>query len=188
MNWCDSFPLLSAPHYLFNIGTDLKRPEKIPGTPAWRWGEWIWLTGPSGLHRNSPQWLNISSIKVFHQIRDPEIPILLRPDDIQSMRNNLRQLPDLTFSRTLAGILRGWDLTIERNEELHLWQSLRALFLSVSATIFCENFVTNVGDMHGRLARWRKWRACDVGEAKEWLENELWLRWSNGRVGEWVVT
>ena len=60
-------------------------------------------------------------------------------------------------------------------------------FLSVSATILCENVVTNV-DMHGRFARWRKWRACDVGEAKGGLENELWRRWSNGRVGEWVVT
>ena len=30
--------------------------------------------------------------------------------------------------------------------------------------------------MHGRLARWRKWRACDVGEAKEGLENELILQ------------
>ena len=35
---------------------------------------------------------------------------------------------------------------------------------------------------HGRLARWIKSRACDVGEAKEGLENELWRRWSNGRV------
>ena len=77
---------------------------------------------------------------------------------VQSMRNNLRQLPALTFSRSLAGILRGWDLTIERNEVLHLWQSVRALFLSVSATIFWENFVIN------------------VGEAKEGLENELWRR------------
>ena len=41
---------------------------------------------------------------------------------------------------------------------------------------------------HGRLARWIKWRACDVGEAKEGLENELWRRWSNGRFGEWAVT
>ena len=32
---------------------------------------------------------------------------------------------------------------------------------------------------HGRLARWIKWRACDVGEAKEGLENELWRRWSS---------
>ena len=42
--------------------------------------------------------------------------------------------------------------------------------------------------LHGRLARWIKWIACDVGEAKEGLENELWRRWSDGRVGEWVVT
>ena len=34
--------------------------------------------------------------------------------------------------------------------------------------------------IHGRLARWRKWRACDVGEAKEGLESELWRWWSNG--------
>ena len=26
---------------------------------------------------------------------------------------------------------------------------------------------------HGRLARWRKWRGCDVEEAKKGLENEL---------------
>ena len=36
--------------------------------------------------------------------------------------------------------------------------------------------------------RWNKWRACDVGEAKEGLESELWRRWSNGRVAEWAVT
>ena len=44
----------------------------------WRWGEWIWLTGPTGLHWNLPQELKISSIRVFGQIRDPEIPITLR--------------------------------------------------------------------------------------------------------------
>ena len=27
---------------------------------------------------------------------------------------------------------------------------------------------------------------CDVGEATEWLENELWCRWSDGKVGEWA--
>ena len=37
-----------------------------------------------------------------------------------------------------------------------------------------------------RLARWRKWRACDVGEAKEGLDSELWRMWSNGRVGQWT--
>ena len=70
LNRCGSFPLLSAPHSLFSIWTDIKICEKIPGAPLWRWGERIWLTGPSGLHRNSPQVLNISSIRVFDQIRD----------------------------------------------------------------------------------------------------------------------
>ena len=79
MNRSGSFPLLSAPHSLFSIWTHLKRSEKFPGAPTRRWGEWIWLTGPSGLHRNSAQGLNISSIRVFNQIRDPEIPITLRP-------------------------------------------------------------------------------------------------------------
>ena len=42
------------------------------------------------------------------------------------------------------------------------------------------------GSNHGRLARWRKWRASDVREAKEGLENELWRRWSDGKLGEWA--
>ena len=50
-----------------------------------------------------------------------------------------------------------------------------------------EEFLELYGK-HGRLARWIKWRVCDVGEAKDGLENELWRRWSNGRVGEWAVT
>ena len=41
---------------------------------------------------------------------------------------------------------------------------------------------------HGRLARWRKWRASDVGEVKEGFEDELWRWWSNGTAGEWAVT
>ena len=73
MDRCGSFPLLSAPHSLFSIWT--KRSERIPGAPTRRGGEWIWLTAPSGLHRNSPPRLNIRSIRVFDQIRDPEIPI-----------------------------------------------------------------------------------------------------------------
>ena len=55
MNRCGSFPLLSALYSLYSIWTDLKRSQKIPGTPAYRWGVWIWLTWPSGLHWNSPQ-------------------------------------------------------------------------------------------------------------------------------------
>ena len=79
MDRCGSFPLLSAPHFLISIWTDLKWSEKIPGVPTWRRGEWIWIIGSSRLHRNSPQGLNIGSIRVFDQIRDPEIPINLRP-------------------------------------------------------------------------------------------------------------
>ena len=37
---------------------------------------------------------------------------------------------------------------------------------------FC---IVSIFKVHGRLARWIKWRACDVGEAKEWLGNELWI-------------
>ena len=65
MNRCGSFPLLSAPHSLFSIWTDLNKSEKILEAPAWMWGEWIWLTGSSGLHQNSPHGLNITSIRVF---------------------------------------------------------------------------------------------------------------------------
>ena len=78
MNRCGSFPLLFRPHYLFSIWTDLKRSENIPEAPTWGWGEWIWLTGPSGRHRNSLQGLNISSTRVFHPIRDPDSQITLR--------------------------------------------------------------------------------------------------------------
>ena len=61
LNRCDSFLLPSALHSLFSIWTNLKRSEKITGAPMCRWGEWIWLTGPSRLHWNSPQELNITS-------------------------------------------------------------------------------------------------------------------------------
>ena len=105
MNRCDSFPLLSVPHSFFSIWTNLERSEKIPGAPTRRWGEWIWLTGPSGLDRNSPQRLNISSIRVFDQIRDPEIPITywkvqayklineLVPTEEKKFRHNLPSSP-----------------------------------------------------------------------------------------------
>ena len=79
INRCCSFPLPSAPHFLFSIWTDLKWWEKIPGAPSWKWGEWIWLTGSTKLHQNLPQGLNISSIRIFDYIRDPEIPITLHP-------------------------------------------------------------------------------------------------------------
>ena len=47
---CGSFSLPSAAYSLFSFWTDLKRSEKFPGAPSWRRGEWIWLTGTSGIH------------------------------------------------------------------------------------------------------------------------------------------
>ena len=32
------------------------------------------------------------------------------------------------------------------------------------------------------------WRmSCDLGKATEGLENELWCRWSDGKLGEWAL-
>ena len=100
INRYSSFPLLSASHFLFSIWTDLKRSEKSPGAPMWRWGDWIWITGPSGLHWNSPQGLNISSIRVFDQIRDHEIPITFRP---------LRRYIIINFTFRLSGKINYFD-------------------------------------------------------------------------------
>ena len=56
-----------------------------------------------------------------------------------------------------------------------------------------RNVVQNRGGSQGELSeelvtlekRKKCWRMnCDVGEAKEGLENELWHRWSDGKVGE----
>ena len=55
INIYGSFLLLLPHDSLFSIWTDLRRSGKITGEPTRRWGEWIWLTGSSGLHRNSPQ-------------------------------------------------------------------------------------------------------------------------------------
>ena len=65
----------------------------------------------------------------------------------------------------------------------HYWcNEYTCFFLKPPTDRYC------VIQSHGRLARWIKWRACDVGEAKEGLEDVLWRRWSNGRVGEWAAT
>ena len=65
------------------------------------------------------------------------------------------------------------------------------VYLFVPPSFKCAflNFKQNVYALcHRRLARWRMWRACDVGKAKEGLENELWRRWSGGNVGEWALS
>ena len=82
MNRCGSFPLLSAPHSLFSIWTDVKRSENIPGAPTWRGGEWIWLSELSGPHRNSTQGLNSLSVLSgfltrleIRKLQSPLVPI-----------------------------------------------------------------------------------------------------------------
>ena len=40
LNRCGGFQLLSTPHSHFSVWIYLKRSEKTPGTPTWRWGEW----------------------------------------------------------------------------------------------------------------------------------------------------
>ena len=35
--------------------------------------------------------------------------------------------------------------------------------------------------------QWKGWRmSCDIGKVTEGLENELWHRWSDRKVGEWA--
>ena len=75
--------------------------------------------------------------------------------------------------------ISGWNL----NTVIKLWFCEGNLRLSGA---LIQYIISRAAIWHGRLARWIKWRACDVGEAKEGLENELWGRWSNGRVGEWA--
>ena len=79
LNRCGSFPLPSAPHSLFRIWKDLKRSVKIPrGTNvevmSVDLANWALRTSP----KFSTPGKNISSIMVFHQIRDPGIPIIYK--------------------------------------------------------------------------------------------------------------
>ena len=64
INRYGSSPLLSAPHSLLSIWTYFKDLKRSQG-PQSEVREWICLTGSSGIHRNSPQGLNISSIRIF---------------------------------------------------------------------------------------------------------------------------
>ena len=61
-----------------------------------------------------------------------------------------------------------------------------ALLINVTYWASLISFVFYI--MGGSPGDVRKWRACDVGKAKKGLENELWRRWSNERVGEWAET
>ena len=126
LNRCGSFPLLSAPHSIFSILTNLKKSEKTPWASTWRWGEWIWQNGPSGLRWKSPQGLNISSIRVFDQIRDPEIPITLRPH--QPLYHLCDGTATSELPRQTSPVWRFYDNEII-NRKLDFWDWRIILFI-----------------------------------------------------------
>ena len=128
LNRCGSFPLLSVPHSLFSIWTDLKRSKKIPGTPTWRWGECIWLTGPSGLHRYSLQgvngfWPDQRSGNPNH----PSPPIRRK----SNIKKNM-YLP-VSFKEMLIS-----------SHSKHFWH--RLMKLSIFLLIFLRNFIYSLMD------------------------------------------
>ena len=79
-------PSLCFPHTTLSLASEQTlKIRKDPRGPSMEVRGVDWLTGSSGLHRNSPQGLNISSIRGFDQIRDPEIPItFVHPPPIYS--------------------------------------------------------------------------------------------------------
>ena len=67
--------------------------------------------------------------------------------ELQSMRNNLRQLPALNFSRKTAGNLRGWDLTVRKEWETALMPISQGLVcVSVGHKILREGMKIKLGD------------------------------------------
>ena len=68
-DWIGAIACSFFPHPTLSLASEqtLKDLKRSQGAPAWRWGEWIWLTEPSELHRNSPKGLNIGSTRVFDQ-------------------------------------------------------------------------------------------------------------------------
>ena len=133
------------------------------------------------------------ALHLIHLARRPwtryRIKVIDKRLHLQSMRNNLRQnfqerqkmcLPSLSIM-TLTALVLPLLHFCERDSGLfHCGVTTNFIFILIHYYPYL--------DLQGRFARWRTWRACDVGEAKEGLENELWRRWTNGRVGEWVVT
>ena len=122
----------------------------------------IWLTEPSELHRNSPQGLNISSIRVFDQSRDPEIPINLRP------HNGSTEL------KCYMLYLQGLQYTVQKS--LKLWQLIRKFKISKLLSPR-EGMGGSLGDVSEEPVTYKElqkgWRmSCDVGEVTESLENQ----------------
>ena len=72
----------------------------------WRWREWIWLTGPSRLERNLPHGINMSSIRVFDQMRDLKFTITLRSRWLFSII--LFDEGCVSMSRSISAMIRPW--------------------------------------------------------------------------------
>ena len=78
--WIDAVASRCFPHPTPSLASEQSLKDLRRSQGHQRGGEeWIWLNGPSGLNRNLPQGLDIDSIRVFDQIRDPEIPVNLHP-------------------------------------------------------------------------------------------------------------
>ena len=167
---CGSFPLLSAPHSFFSIWTNLKRSEKIPGAQARWWGESIWLTGPSGLQRNSGVIYQFH--QGFYQIIDPEIP------------NNL--CPNLLYisSNFLLLLCEFWDIYDLFRHQCAIFKRLFLLFFFFCFSCWCSsilsNGVTSAGITLTRINIWR-WHVaaetCDKNHKTHAIKEENWTRY-----------
>ena len=78
INRCGNFSLLSTPTLSLASEKALKDLKISQGSQCAGEESWFGYLSPRD-YRNSPQGLNISSIKVFDQIRYPELPVTLRP-------------------------------------------------------------------------------------------------------------
>ena len=69
-NWIGAVASHCFPHPTLSLASEqtLKDLKRSQGHQTWRWGEWIWLTGPSGLHRNSPYYwhfMNFIALPIY---------------------------------------------------------------------------------------------------------------------------
>ena len=109
---------------------------------------------PSGLHRKSPQVLNISSIRVFDQISDLKIPVTLRPpfnyNTLIYLKIPSATAPKIPWSiETIAVIVRRWQCNWSRGSAIlfHLTWAARG----------------RVGEWAVTDVKWRKgWRMSSL--------------------------
>ena len=141
-------------------------------------------------HAPYSPYMSLSGFGLFPKLKQP-----IRGRSFSSLREfrskGTRAIRHMNKSGLLDGIImlhKRWDSVIEKQEDYieGLWtDSLKEMKMLVKE--------------HGRIASCMKWRACDeekrkkgwrmncdVGEATEGLENELWRWWSDEKLGEWA--